>query len=299
MNPRPLFADASFASAPSKTVTGAQRPKARGEPGPLSFPADKAAEPVASPKSQPIPKGPGALQFPETPRVKAPPPQAAPATALFATAQHGAVGSALAAARKLNPQLAPVAEEQLSRYLNQLFPLTLERVQAFAAVPLQRSQECVAQATELTTAFSRLRAAEVIEQAVEAARPKTGMLQVLKAKLTRSDDLKADIRLVERELAQLSKAVQELQPKCAEVMLRLSLALTALRAAEQISSSDGGVVLDSLNHRLDLLRATTTHAGLVHEQLRQLLSSIVALQAKCAQVLAVTLSATQLASPGN
>lgn len=268
-------------SEPKALDFGKAAPKAEAKPVPCSIPASPAPAP---------------LDFSAVPAVTKKPPQPNPATLAFTDAGHRAQASALAAARQLAPALSTADEALVARYIAQGLPVTLEGMSAFADALLSKSKAHVEQITKLTAQLSQLRASDELARVVALCQPKAGLIDKLKAKLTGTDDPKQVLTNLQQRLRTLGAEVVELLPASDATALRLPLALLALRSIERVSSSQSSPEVDAMHHRLDLLRAATTQAGLAHQQLKQLQATILPLQAKCTEVLTVTLTASQFAS---
>lgn len=261
-------------------------------PGALDFSS------VAPSVTEQKPSGPKALTLPEGPAV---PVSVAPraAQALFAEDRHPAQGAAEDAARRLEPALLEAHDHKVRRLIAQLLPVTLSCLQDFAGSTLRAGPLLTQEVADLSTEFSKLDAAETLEDAVEACTLKTGFLDKLRARFANPQAIRPRLEALEKNLNGLSLKVQEALPRSADYAQGLILHLIALRAIEQVAGGpSSSSELQLLHQRLDLLRAATQQAQLIDAQLRQLQTLLVTLENKCEHILTVTLSAAALAKAG-
>ena len=242
--------------------------------------------------------GPKALTLPDSPAMPTPvAPRAA--QALFAEERHPAQSAAEDAARRLEPALLEAHEHKVRRLIAQLLPITLSRLQDFADGPLRAGPLLTQEVADLTTEFSKLDAAETLEDAVQACTLKTGFIDKLRARFANPQAIRPRVEALEQNLSGLSRKVQATTPRAEEYAQGMVLHLIALRAVEQVAGGPGSSSeMQLLHQRLDLLRAAAQQGQLISTQLRQLQTLLVTLENKCEHILTVTLSAAALAKAG-
>lgn len=213
---------------------------------------------------------------------------------------HGSQGVCEATAKKLEPTLFTAEETRIRKCIRELLPITLNAVQDFGDRVLMRSREYTDDTSGIVRGFVELNAAQLLDEAVKSAAPKTGFFSKIAAQFKPAENFRPRVEALETAIKEGVKKLQALQTPVNETGTRLAIHLLAMRAVEQNTGKEpDNVALTMLNRRLDLFQAALLQANITKAQLDQTLTLMVSLESRCEYVLNVSLSVLNLTSAMN
>lgn len=243
--------------------------------------------------ARPVAEGPKPLDFSSVAVTPTPAP-AKVGVVLFGNAgSNRLLDSAEAAALRRLPAASAEQRADLSRWLSKLLPVSEAGLLDYAANLLTRNVELTQAIAHLTQLFTKVAAGDRL---AALTGKREGMWEAMQKKVLgiRRPAPEVELETIRRELGQLKPQVGEVLQKAEGLSRRLTMALLALRAVEEISPKEQSALRDQLERRQDILRAAALQGDLLVAQAKNLKDAMAGQLQRCDQVYAVLLPARTL-----
>lgn len=263
-----------FAEAP-------QPIKKESGPKPLSFPSTPNSQVTQQPATKP-------LSFPAAAPVQQRP--AATPKPLFGEGTSPLSVDAIKVIQQKSPDLFASHKQKFELYVSRLLPIKLEMVMDWGSKTMERSRLASNDAAKLTAEFVSFDGLKILDAALKAVQPATGLLG--KFKQQKPTDFEPQIAVLMSSLSTWMQTCNTLIDRAKqnlEDMLLKSVSLSSV--CETVGDPADQTLAQTMHNRRVMLQQGATQAELVLRQLESIYQQMVDQRMRADQMLNVTIPA--------